>query len=44
MHWTAIGPDELALVLLGMEAQVDAIGLTSALDGPGGPQFREGLL
>ncbi len=26
MHWTAIGPDELALVLLGMEAQVDAIG------------------
>jgi TetR/AcrR family transcriptional regulator, regulator of cefoperazone and chloramphenicol sensitivity len=26
MHWSNIGPDELAMVLSGMQAQVDAIG------------------
>jgi TetR/AcrR family transcriptional regulator, regulator of cefoperazone and chloramphenicol sensitivity len=26
MHWSSIGPDELAMVLSGVEAQIDAIG------------------
>jgi hypothetical protein len=26
MHWSSIGPDELAMVLSGVETQIDAIG------------------
>ncbi|HTY50578.1 MAG TPA: CerR family C-terminal domain-containing protein [Steroidobacteraceae bacterium] len=38
MHWSAIGSEELALVLAGLDAQIEAIGRTPA--DSGGPAVR----